>query len=88
MASVPLGKNVGAGEDTGECTEAEMAIDPEELLPRKKAADIVLGEDIAAMSAHELAHRIALLEAEIARCREAIVAREHTKSAADAFFKR
>jgi len=65
-----------------------MAIDPEELLPRKKAADIVLGEDISAMSAHELEHRIALLESEIARCREAIAARNATKSAADAFFKR
>jgi uncharacterized small protein (DUF1192 family) len=65
-----------------------MPIDPEELLPRKKTPDIALGEDITAMSAHELERRIALLEAEIARCREAIVARGHTKSAADAFFKR
>jgi uncharacterized small protein (DUF1192 family) len=68
--------------------EATMPIDPEELLPRKKPAEIVLGEDISAMSAHELEHRIALLESEIARCREAIVQRNATKSAADAFFKR
>ncbi|HEY4942875.1 MAG TPA: DUF1192 domain-containing protein [Rhizomicrobium sp.] len=65
-----------------------MAVDPEELLPRKKLPDIVLGEDISAMSAHELEKRIAALESEIARCREAIVARNSTKSAADAFFKR
>jgi uncharacterized small protein (DUF1192 family) len=65
-----------------------MPIDPDELLPKKKAPDVVLGEDLAAMSAHELEHRISLLEAEIARCKEAIVARTATKSAADAFFKR
>jgi uncharacterized small protein (DUF1192 family) len=65
-----------------------MPIDPEELLPRKKQPDIVLGEDITAMSAHELENRIATLEGEIARCREAIGARNATKSAADAFFKR
>ena len=65
-----------------------MPIDPEELLPRKKAPDIVLGEDISAMSAHELERRIAALETEIARCREAITERLRTKSAADAFFKR
>ena len=65
-----------------------MPIDPEELLPRKKQPDIVLGEDISAMCAHELEKRIAALDAEIARCREAIVSRNTTKSAADAFFKR
>jgi uncharacterized small protein (DUF1192 family) len=65
-----------------------MPIDPEELLPRKKLPDIVLGEDISAMSAHELERRIAALESEIVRCREAITARNATKSAADAFFKR
>lgn len=65
-----------------------MAIDPEELAPRKKAAEIVIGEDLSAMSAFELADRIATLEGEIARCRTAIEARNATKSAADAFFKR
>jgi uncharacterized small protein (DUF1192 family) len=65
-----------------------MAIDPEELLPRKKAPDIVLGEDISAMSEFELNARIAALETEIARCREAIGARRATKSAADSFFKK
>ena len=65
-----------------------MAIDPEELLPRKKAPEIVLGEDLSAMSEFELNTRISALEAEIARCREAIGARKATKSAADSFFKR
>jgi uncharacterized small protein (DUF1192 family) len=65
-----------------------MPIDPDELLPRKKQPDIVLGEDISMLSAHELENRIGALEAEIARCREAISARNATKSAADAFFKR
>jgi uncharacterized small protein (DUF1192 family) len=65
-----------------------MAIDPEELLPRKKAPEVVLGQDLSAMSEFELNARIAAMEAEIARCREAIGARRATKSAADAFFKR
>ena len=65
-----------------------MAIDPEELLPRKPLPDIVLGQDISAMSEHELVARIAALETEIARCREAIAARQATKAAADDFFKK
>ncbi len=65
-----------------------MPIDPEELLPRKKTPEIVLGEDLSAKSEHELSARIAALEEEIARCREAIKARQATRSAADAFFKR
>ena len=65
-----------------------MPIDPEESLPRKKAPEIMLGEDLSAKSEHELLARIAALEEEIGRCREAIKARQATKSAADAFFKR
>lgn len=65
-----------------------MPLDPDELLPRKKQPDIVLGEDISTFSAHELETRIAALEAEIVRCREAIGVRNATKSAADSFFKR
>jgi uncharacterized small protein (DUF1192 family) len=65
-----------------------MPIDPEELLPKKKAPEIVLGEDLSSISAHELEARIAALEAEIVRSREAIHARRATKSAADSFFKR
>ncbi len=56
--------------------------------PRKKPPGIVLGEDISAWSAHELEKRIARLEEEIARCREAIAARHATRSAAENFFKK
>ena len=65
-----------------------MAIDLDELMPRKPKAETVLGEDLSAMSVHELEARIAGLEAEIARTKEALRTRAATKSAADAFFKR
>lgn len=65
-----------------------MGIDPEELLPRKKTADMQLGEDLSALSAFELQARIIRLEEEIHRHRDAIAARDATRSAADAFFKR
>jgi uncharacterized small protein (DUF1192 family) len=65
-----------------------MAIDPEELLPKKKKTGIVLGEDLSEMSAPELQDRITELETEITRCREAISARSATKAAAATFFKR
>ena len=65
-----------------------MAIDPEELLPKKKKPDIVLGEDLSEMSEHELVARIAALETEIARSREAIASRQSTKAAADSFFRK
>ena len=58
------------------------------LQPRKKLPDIVLGEDISALSAHELEKRIARLEEEIARCAAAIKARQAIKSAAESFFKK
>ncbi len=66
-----------------------MAVDPEELLPRKKKlTELTLGEDLSAMSEHELIARIAALEGEIARCRDAIQARQSTKSTAEAFFRK
>ena len=65
-----------------------MPIDPEDLAPRKKLPDIVLGEEIAALSAHELETRIARLEEEIARCRAASAARHANKSAAESFFRK
>jgi uncharacterized small protein (DUF1192 family) len=63
-------------------------MDSDDLQPRKKLPDIVLGEDISALSAHELEKRIARLEEEIARCAAAIKARQATKSAAESFFKK
>ena len=65
-----------------------MAIDPEELLPKKKKPEIVPGEDLSEMSEHELVARIAVLEVEILRSREAIAARQSTKVAADSFFRK
>jgi len=65
-----------------------MAVDLDELMPRKPKAETIIGEDISAMSVHELEARIASLEAEIARTKEALRARATTKNAADAFFKR
>jgi uncharacterized small protein (DUF1192 family) len=65
-----------------------MAIDPEELLPRKKPAGITLGEDLSLLSEFELSARIMAMEEEIARCRHAIGLRQATKSAADSIFKR
>jgi uncharacterized small protein (DUF1192 family) len=65
-----------------------MAIDLDELEPRKPKLDIVLGEDLSALSAHELEKRITALEAEIARAKNALLSRAATKNAADAFFKR
>jgi uncharacterized small protein (DUF1192 family) len=63
-----------------------MAIEPEE--PRKRKPDIVLGEDLSEMSEPELVVRIAALETEILRSREAIASRQSSKSAADSFFRK
>lgn len=60
-------------------------MEPDE--PRKKPVMPVIGEDISALSAHELEGRIRLLEAEIRRLRDAITARNATRSAAESFFK-
>ena len=35
-----------------------MAVDPEDLLPKKKRAAIVLGEDLSEMSAPELTTKV------------------------------
>jgi uncharacterized small protein (DUF1192 family) len=63
-------------------------MDLDDLQPRKKLPDLVLGEDISTLSAHELEKRIARLEDEIARCHAAIKVRHATKSAAEDFFKK
>ncbi len=64
-----------------------MPIDPDDLPLKKKVTEIVLGQDLSALSEFELGARIADLEGEIARCRDAIAARRATKDAASAFFK-
>jgi uncharacterized small protein (DUF1192 family) len=65
-----------------------MVSDPDDLAPKKPKPDIVIGQDLSAMSEFELASRITALESEIARCREAIASRKATKQAADSFFKK
>ena len=63
-------------------------MDLDDSEPRNKLPDIVLGQDISTLSAHELEKRIARLEEEIARCKTAIGERNATKSAAESFFKK
>ncbi|MCW2306159.1 DUF1192 domain-containing protein [Rhodobium gokarnense] len=46
-----------------------------------------VGEDISTLSVAELTERIGELEAEIGRLKDAILAREATRSAADSVFK-
>lgn len=55
--------------------------------PVKKKLVHTLGEDLTTLSEDELAARVALLEAEIARLEEAKKARRATREAASAFFK-
>lgn len=64
-----------------------MPIDPDDLGPRIKTPEFALGQDLSAMSEHELTARIAAMETEIARYHDAIKARQATKNAAATFFK-
>ena len=63
-------------------------MDSDDIAPRKKPVGIQLGEDISALSAHELESRIVRLEEEVARCRQAIQSRLATRSAAESFFRK
>jgi uncharacterized small protein (DUF1192 family) len=65
-----------------------MPIDPDDLPRTKRFTEIVLGQDLSTLSEFELGARIMDMEAEIARCREAISARRATKDAASAAFKK
>jgi uncharacterized small protein (DUF1192 family) len=66
-----------------------MAFDPtSEDRPAPAPTAHAIGADLSALSVHELQERIGLLEAEIERLRAAVRAKEASKSAADAFFKR
>ena len=64
-----------------------MVSDPDDL-PKKTKTEIILGQDLSAMSEFELLARIESLEGEILRARDAIKARQATKAAADTFFKK
>lgn len=65
-----------------------MAFDPTaEETPRKHASTHEVGQDLATLSIAEIDDRIAVLEGEIERLREAKTRKESSKSAADMFFK-
>lgn len=55
--------------------------------PKKKIAPHEVGMPIDTMSVDELNERIGMLEAEIARLKDAIAARQKTRSAAESIFK-
>lgn len=55
--------------------------------PRKAPASHEVGMVLDGLSVEELEQRIALLEAEIARLREALGQRRSTRSAADDLFR-
>lgn len=55
--------------------------------PVEKPTPHRIGEDLGRLSIDELTDRIALLEAEIGRLREAITAKAASRAAASSFFK-
>ena len=65
-------------------------LDEEAVFGRKPKAPPAheIGERLDALSAPELEERIALLRNEIARLEQAIAARQATRAAADAAFRR
>ncbi|MCG6121237.1 MAG: DUF1192 domain-containing protein [Microvirga sp.] len=64
-----------------------MAFDPlSEETPRKSASGHEIGQDLSTLSVAEIDERIAALQAEIERLRDARSRKEASKSAADAFF--
>jgi uncharacterized small protein (DUF1192 family) len=67
-----------------------MAISDEDPFgaPPKKAVTHELGQNLDSLSVDELDERIGLLEQEIERLKVARKAKEASKAAADAFFKR
>jgi len=56
--------------------------------PRKKQKPHEIGQDLALLSAGELAERIALLRSEIERLEAELQAKGATKNAAEALFRR
>ena len=63
-----------------------MALFDEE--PRKRAPVHEIGQDLSLLSVAELAERIEQLKAEIARLEADMHAKDKTKSAAEALFRR
>ena len=56
--------------------------------PRRPPAQHQIGQDLSALSLHELDERIGLLRAEIARLEQARTNKAASMSAASAFFKK
>ncbi|WP_421915928.1 DUF1192 domain-containing protein [Mesorhizobium sp.] len=63
-----------------------MAIFDDE--PRKKARTHEIGQDLSLLSVGELSERIGILRDEIARLEAELKAKDSTKSAAEALFRR
>jgi uncharacterized small protein (DUF1192 family) len=55
--------------------------------PARKPAKHEIGQDLSALSVHELEERIQLLEAEIERLAAAKAKKTDSKTAAESFFK-
>lgn len=64
-----------------------MSLFPEDDRPRKKLAHEI-GQDLSALSLEEIEARIAVLQAEVERLREAGAAKGASRQAADAFFRK
>ncbi len=64
-----------------------MAFDPFADEPSKLLSAHVIGQDLSMLSVDELDERVALLEKEIARLKEAREAKENSRAAASAFFR-
>jgi uncharacterized small protein (DUF1192 family) len=64
-----------------------MAVDVFEEKPRPKPSAHEVGQDLSTLSLAELDERVAILEGEIERLKEARTRKEVSKLAADAFFK-
>jgi len=65
-----------------------MQMDLEDLQPPKKAKRYEVGQDVSKHSVGELKALIDELKAEIARVEQALSAKQSSKSAAEAAFKR
>ncbi|MFZ1989372.1 MAG: DUF1192 domain-containing protein [Alphaproteobacteria bacterium] len=65
-----------------------MAIDLDELAPRKPGISSFRHEDLSRYSIADLDERIKDLEAEIARCRELKASKQATMASAQGLFKK
>jgi len=59
----------------------------EEEMVKPKKPGPAAGEDLSALSVEELEDRVIVFEAEIARLKAAIAAKQSSKQTADSFFK-